>query len=304
MIKDNGRGQFISELSIEQNLTFDYADRIFAEKEVLFGIPQKRTMGLIRPDGRYSNLALILSDQCPYTIKAAIFEGLGKAMFKDRKEFNGSIFKQLDDIYSYLHVFNRIRSTFEGFYRVDHPDYPETSIRESCLNAVIHRDYYINGSILISMFDDRLEFMSLGGVMPGVTQNLMRKGVSVSRNEKLAQIFYRLKIIDAFGTGIPRIYESYEDCAVQPEIPIIESGFLIQIPNKNYYHGKTGVKLAAREERIIYAFSGKSFSKSEAAETLELSESGAYKLLSRMNEKGLLKTKKEGKQIIYYVKKG
>jgi ATP-dependent DNA helicase RecG len=77
-------------LSIEQNLTFNYAESIFSEKDVLFGDSQKRTLGIIRSDGRYSNLALLLSDQCPYTIKAAIFQGATKAIFKDRKEFSGS----------------------------------------------------------------------------------------------------------------------------------------------------------------------------------------------------------------------
>ena len=88
----NGMGHFILELSIEQNLTFDYAEKVFTEKEVTFNENQKRTLGLIRPDDRYSNLALILSDQCPYSTKAAIFEGLNKENFKDRKEFTGSLF--------------------------------------------------------------------------------------------------------------------------------------------------------------------------------------------------------------------
>jgi ATP-dependent DNA helicase RecG len=234
MIKDNGTGHFLSELSIEQNLSFNYADRIFADKDVKFGDAQKRSLGLIMSDGRYTNLALILSDQCPYTTKVAIFEGVNKEKFKDHKEFSGSLFQQMDDVHGYLHVFNRISSTFEGIYRVDHPDYPEVAIREALINALIHRDYYLEGSILVSMFDDRLEFMSLGGVMPGVTHDLMLAGVSVTRNEKLAQIFYRLNIIEAFGTGIPRIFSTYEGKKAQPEIPVIDGGFIIRIPNANH----------------------------------------------------------------------
>ena len=107
-------------------------------------------------------------------------------------------------------------------------------MREAFVNAVIHRDYYIEGSILVSMFDDRIELMSLGGVMPGVTHSLMRVGVSVARNEKLAQIFYRLKIIEAYGTGIPRIYEAYNNYITEPEIPIVDGGFLIRLHNRNY----------------------------------------------------------------------
>ncbi|MCL1864144.1 MAG: putative DNA binding domain-containing protein [Defluviitaleaceae bacterium] len=303
MIKDSGTGQFLTELSVEQNLTFEYADKVFAEKDVYFGETQKQSLGLIRADGRYANLALILSDQCPYTTKAAIFEGQTKAKFKDRKEFTGSIFKQIEEVHSYLHVYNRTRGTFDGVYRVDHPDYPDIAIRESLINSYIHRDYYIEGSVLVSLFDDRLEFMSVGGVMPGVTHDLMRLGVSVTRNEKLAQVFYRLKIIEAFGTGIPRIFESYEKCSVVPEIPVIDGGFLIRIPNINHAMPKDAVngKIAngSSEQQLLDTFSGVNFSKEDAAKILGLSVSGAYKLLQRMVGNGLLATRKEGKKWTY-----
>jgi len=301
MIKDNGTGQFLGELSIDQNLTFEYADKIFAEKDVKFGKEQKQSLGLIRPDGRYANLALVLSDQCPYTTKAAIFEGLNKEKFKDRKEFTGSLFKQIEDVHAYLHVFNRIRSTFEGLYRLDHPDYPDIAIREAFINALIHRDYYLEGSVLVSMFDDRLEFMSLGGVMPGVTHDLMRAGVSVTRNEKLAQIFYRLNIIEAFGTGIPRIYGAYKESPAQPEIPVVDGGFLIRIPNMNHNPRpeENNGKPETNEHRLLTVFADISFKKEEAADVLGMTVSGAYKLLHRMTEQGLIVAHKQGRQWVY-----
>jgi ATP-dependent DNA helicase RecG len=231
---------------------------------------------------------------------------LNKEKFKDRKEFTGSIFKQIEEIHAYLHVFNRVASTIEGVYRVDHPDYPNVAIRESYVNSLIHRDYYIEGSVLVSMFDDRIEFMSLGGVMPGVTHDLMLAGVSVTRNEKLAQIFYRLNIIEAFGTGIPRIFGAYESSISKPEIPIIDGGFLIRIPNMNYNvqpditNGKNGkLTNGSHEQRLLSAFAGTSFNKEEAASVLGITISGAYKLLRRMAEQGLLFARKEGKQWVY-----
>jgi ATP-dependent DNA helicase RecG len=303
MIKDNSTGQFLSELSVEQSLSFEYADKIFTEKEVKFGEEQKQSIGLIRTDGRYTNLALILSDQNPYTTKTAIFEGLSKAKFKDRKEFGGSVFKQIEDVHAYLHVFNRTRSTFEGVYRVDYPDYPDEGIRESLINAYIHRDYYIEGSVLVSMFDDRIEFMSVGGIMPGVTHDLMRLGVSITRNEKLARVLHRLNIIEAYGTGIPRIYEAYANCFAQPEIPVIDGGFLIRIPNKNYALPKDTAKgkptKSSSEQQLLDIFSGVNFNKEDAAAVLSLSPSGAYKLLHRMVRSGLLVARKEGRQWVY-----
>jgi len=303
MIKDNGTGQFIAELSIEQDLTFDYANKMFAEKNVKFGKEQKQSLGLIRSDGRYTNLALILSDQCPYTTKAAIFEGITKEKFKDRKEFTGSVFKQIEEVNSYLHVFNRTRSTIGSVYRVDHPDYPPVAIRESYINALIHRDYYIEGSVLLSMFDDRLEFMSLGGTMPGVTYDLMLTGVSVTRNEKLAQVFYRLNIIEAFGTGIPRVFGAYDGSPVKPEIPVISGGFLIRIPNMNYAIQNNGSSIkiinGSNEQILLDAFPNTSFKKEDAAYVLGISASGAYKLLQRMTNRGLLFARKKGNRWEY-----
>lgn len=168
-------------------------------------------------------------------------------------------------------------------------------------NALIHRDYYLEGSVIVSMFDDRLEFMSLGGIMPGVTYDLMIMGVSVPRNEKLAQIFYRLKIIEAFGTGIPRIFSAYEHSLVKPEIPIVGGGFIIRLPNQNYKLQNAKSYANNREQNLFEAFREVEFTKEDAAKTLGISVNSAYKLLVRMSEKGLLTTKKDSKQWKYSV---
>jgi ATP-dependent DNA helicase RecG len=203
---------------------------------------------------------------------------------------------------AYLNVYNKVASTFEGAYRIDRPDYPEIVLREALLNAVIHRDYYIEGSILVSMFDDRLEIMSLGGIMPGVTKELMRAGVSVPRNEKLAAAFHRLKLIEAYGTGIPRIFETYAKFGVTPEIPITSGGFLISLPNLSYASISVAKqRLTANEKKVTDYFTSE-FTKQEAAQLLGISVSGTYKLLQRMTERGLLSCRKVGKEMVYTVK--
>ncbi|MDR2132955.1 MAG: putative DNA binding domain-containing protein [Clostridiales Family XIII bacterium] len=302
MIRENDGEKFIEALSLNQELTFDYAARIFGEKDVVFGETQRKSLGLIRADGRYSNLALILSDQCPYSVKAAIFGGMTKETFKDRNEFTGSVFRQIDEVLAYLNVYNKVASTFEGAYRIDRPDYPEIVLREALLNAIIHRDYYIEGSILVSVFDDRLEIMSLGGIMPGVTRELMRAGVSVPRNEKLAAVFHRLKLIEAYGTGIPRIFETYAKFGVSPAIPITSGGFLISLPNLNHVLQLAAKPLLTDKEQKIADFFKSEFTKQETAELLGISLSGAYKLLQRMVERELLSYRKVGKEKVYIVR--
>ena len=139
--------------------------------------------------------------------------------------------------------------------------------------------------------------------MPGVTHELMLAGVSVSRNEKLAQVFNRLNIIEAFGTGIPRIYGAYENSGAQPEIPITDGGFLIRVPNMNYNiqqnGNENGKTVETNEQKILAFFTDTTFNKEEAAEVLGLSVSGVYKLLQRMVEQGILKARKSGKQWTY-----
>jgi ATP-dependent DNA helicase RecG len=142
--------------------------------------------------------------------------------------------------------------------------------------------------------------------MPGVTHDLMLTGVSVTRNEKLAQVFYRLSIIEAFGTGIPRVFGAYENSDVKPEIPVIDGGFLIRIPNINYEillqtaHDRV-LKFSrfTNERKLLTTLQDVSFTKEDAARVLEITASGAYKLLQRMTERGLLVARKEGNTWVY-----
>lgn len=303
LIHENDSEKFIESLSMEQSLTFSYAAKVFEEKNVQFGETQKQSLGLLRTDGRYSNLALLLSDQCPYSTKVAIFQGTTKENFRDRKEFTGSVFKQVDEVLAYLNVNNKVASTFEGAYRIDHPDYPAIVLREAVINAIIHRDYYIEGATLVSMFDNRLEILSLGGILPGVTKEIMLAGVSVPRNEKLAAVFHRLKLIEAYGTGIPRIFEAYTKHDAEPEIPITNGAFLISLPNLKFAIKADRPKSAIgkNEQRILDEFAGRTFTKQNTADLLEMSVSGAYKLLMRMVERGQLSCKRNGHEMVYVV---
>ena len=95
-----------------------------------------QTLGLVSHDGIYSNAAMLLSDQCSSTIKAATFSGTDKSDFQDRREFGGSLFRQMEEMYSYLDLRNRTRATFEGLYRNDVRDYPEEALREALLNSL------------------------------------------------------------------------------------------------------------------------------------------------------------------------
>lgn len=114
-----------------------------------------------------------------------------------QKEFSGSLFRQMDEVYDYIDFRNQTHSTFQKLRRIDQRDYPETAVREALLNLLVHREYSFRASTFISLYEDRLEFTSIGGLVSGVTLKDIMMGISVCRNVKLANVFYRLELIEA-----------------------------------------------------------------------------------------------------------
>lgn len=161
------------------------------------------------------------------------FDGKTSTAFVDRKEFSGSILKQLTDAYDYLKLNNKKHGTYEGLSRIDSNDYDNLVLREALLNAIIHRDYSVSGSIIINIYTDRVEFVSIGGLVPGISIDDIMIGISQSRNEKLANIFYRLELVESCGTGIKKMMESYEKTSALPIFRATSGAFLLILPNRN-----------------------------------------------------------------------
>lgn len=234
MIKETSVDSYEAARSLNQQLTFTQTSSFFRKRKMEFGSAQMRTLHLIGEDGTYTNLAFLLSDQCSHTIKLAVFEGSKKAVFKDRLELSGSLLSQLEDAFSYMDRYNRTRAEFLGLDRIDMRDYPPEAIREALLNAIAHRDYSFRSPTLISIFDDRMEIVTIGGLVRGISLNDILLGVSVARNQNLANVFYRLRLIEAYGTGILKINENYDEYNVNPVIETTDNAFKITLPNTNY----------------------------------------------------------------------
>ena len=97
----------------------------------------------------------------------------------------------------------------------------------------LHRDYSFSGSIIINVTDHKMEFISLGGLLPGLSPDDIRSGISQPRNKNLAEVFHRLRLIESYGTGIRRIFNLYADCPEQPQIEVTPNTFKIVLPNMN-----------------------------------------------------------------------
>ena len=278
--------------AIKPDLTFEATKRQFSKKNPPLGEVQMKTLGIMTHDGVYTNLGLLLSDQCVHTIKVAAFEGATQSQFKDRKEFSGSLFQQMDEVYDYIDFRNQIHSSFQKLYRIDQRDYPETAVREALLNLLVHREYSYRASSFVSFYADRLEFTSIGGLLSGVTLKDVMMGISVCRNVKLANIFYRLELIEAYGTGMRKIIEAYSETGKKPEIETSDNAFKIILPNLNVHDEpkKTVINRPAdddQEEAVIsLAKKQGTFTRKDVQKELGISQTTCGRLLKKMVENG------------------
>ena len=295
MIKETSGDSYEAARSLNQQLTFEKATAFFDKRKTEFGKLQMRTLHLIGEDGMYTNLAFLLSDQCTHMIKLAIFEGSRKTVFKDRRELSGSLLEQLEEAFDYIDRYNRTRAEFSGLDRVD----------------------IFSGPTLISIFDDRIEFVTIGGLVKGITLEDVKLGVSVLRNQRLANVFYRLHLIEAYGTGILKINESYDGCDVKPLIETTSNAFKITLPNCNYrtesqnsqaIGRNSGETSASKKEDRIHKIldlchSKGSLVRADVEEVLGVSQSTAILLLRELVEEGVLIKKGKGKRLRYFENK-
>ena len=288
--------------SLNQDLTFQYAQGYFAKKRVPFDRERQVKLGLVSEEGLYTNLALLLSDQCEHSIKCAIFNGEGKTNFRTRKEFSGSILRQLEGTYEYINLYNNLSVCFTGLEREEKLDYPEVVIREALMNGVLHRDYNYSGSVLVNLFTDRLEVISIGGLVEGLTISDVMRGISQTRNKGLANVFYRLKLVDSYGTGIQRILECYENKG-KPDFISEQSSFVVVLPNMNVKSSKIEEPLTKElitERQVMRLFENKEMiSRKDIEELLGCSGFPARKVLTSLIEKRKIQVVGKGRSTRY-----
>lgn len=318
MIKETDGDRFDAMRCLNQDLTFEATKKEFELRKTDFGPQQMRTLKLIDQDGLYSNLALLLSDQCVHTIKVAVFQGTDQTIFKDRREFTGSLMQQMNEVYDFIDFRNQTRATIEKLYRVDVRDYPEVAVREALLNLLVHRDYSFSASAFISIYEDRIEFVSIGGLMPGIDLEDVMVGISVCRNQDLANVFYRLHLIEAYGTGMGKIMKAYESMQVKPVIETTKNAFKIILPNINAKYEtenatvktKSGTpvtvhtekKLSDEEEKILeYARKHGAITRNDVIGLLEVSASTAARVIRKMVKTNLLEQKGKARNTHYTI---
>ena len=124
-------------------------------------------------------------------------------------------------------------------------------------------------------------------------------------------MFYRLKLIEAYGTGILKINECYTDQPVKPQFEVTDNAFKITLPNLNHPDARKDgtaapprktVGKAERQERLLRLAEkqGHIIRKDVEAE-LNVSQATAILILRDMVEKGFLMKEGSGKQQKYRI---
>lgn len=305
LIIDSQNIPFENMISKYQDLHFEYLTLSLKNKNINLNDTILKTLNIINLDNKYTNLGLLLSDECPYSIKCAIFDGINDMKFKDRKEFTGSLLKQVNEVSDYLNVYNRISGEIKGLERIDIRDYPEYALRESILNAIIHRDYNYSGSVLVSLYENHFEITSLGGLIKGLKINDLYSGVSQTRNKNLANVFFRLNYVESFGTGIKRIVQSYENYSQKPIFLSTENTFKVILYNVNYKENKNlnlPSNLSQEEIIIEYLKNNDKINRVIVEKLLNISNTRAKTIIKKMINNNVIKSMDTGKNTYYVLK--
>lgn len=278
-----GENLYYEDLPIEDDkLNFTYLFKALGEKLDIKGPSSDilKSLGLIRSDGKYNKAASVLADKndCP-----------GIDIFKFGSSINEIMYREKIERVSILELLERAEEAFNKYYRYEEIGgmtrevkylVPREAFRETVANALVHRARDIRANIRIGMYEDRIEVYSPGGLPPRLNEQEYLNGlISSPRNPIIANVFFRLGIIETFGTGIRRIRKAYAGLDQKPIFKVSENSIVTILPSKKKRQAMTG------DEEIIFGHfeGGKVLS---TGDLVELTSFGRDKILRIL--KGLI----------------
>ena len=297
-----GNNLYFESLSCEDNdMTFVELEKKLIEQIGITKVNDDtlRTLGLYTKDGCYNNAASLLSDRNS-------FPGIDIARFGDTIDeiLDRECFARMSVIAQYDNAIMTYRRYFQyeqimGSKREIVEKIPEKAFREVVANALVHRTWDINANIRISMFEDRIEVSSPGGLPSGISEEEYLNGsISMLRNPILGNVFFRLHYIEMFGTGIKRIVDAYKTCQKKPRFEIKDNSITVILPVLSTTtavtsDGSKALDLLNDEMR---------YSSSEIAEKLSWSKNKAVRILNVLVEEGYVAKLGKGRGTKYYKK--
>ena len=285
----------------DQELSFDVLRRKLKESIQIedFNRDTLKTLNLYDNVNGYNNAAGLLADKNHFPGIDIVRFGENISIIQKRITFENT--SVLDEYEKTIDVFRDYYQyeVIEGTDRKTIEKIPEAAFREAMANAIIHRVWDVEAQIRVSMFDDRIEVVSPGGLPSGITEEEYLSGrLSVLRNRNLANVFYRLGFVEIFGTGIVRIKQLYEESLMKPEFEVSENAIRIVLPIF-----ERNVNLT-EDEKTIYKVLSRTMLKpiSEIAPYVPFGKSKTTQLLKEMVQKGVIVVEGKGRGTKYIIK--
>ena len=281
-----------------QNLSFNFLGEELRQQVAIetFNTDIMKTLNLYSMDRGYNNAAAILADHNTFPgIDIAKFGESISVIHKRTTLANMSIleaYKHTVELYRDYYQYEEISEV----YRKKVERIPETAFREAIANALIHRVWDLNSHIRISMFEDRIEVISPGGLPNGIREEEYLSGrISVLRNPIIGNVFYRLGIVEIFGTGITRITEVYKDSLKKPNFEVTANSIKVVLPVYNIE------PRLSNEEMKIYELLSKTMPKSirEIMPYVTYGKTKVTKILRKMADEGIVKIEGIGRGTKY-----
>lgn len=286
----------------EQNLSFEALHRKLKDSIQIetFNRDTLKTLSLYDNVNGYNNAAGLLADKNLFPGIDIVKFGENISMIQKRVTFENisvlDAYEKSIDVYRDYYQYELI----QGADRKKMEKIPEAAFREAIANALIHRVWDVESQIRVSMFDDRIEVVSPGGLPSGITEEEYLSGkLSVLRNRNLANVFYRLGFVEIFGTGVARIKQLYEESMIKPDFEISENTIKIVLP---VFENNLNL---TEDEKIVYKTLSKIMLKpiSEIAPYVPFGKSKTTQLLKDMGQKGIVVVEGKGRGTKYIIQK-
>ena len=284
----------------DQELSFEILHRKLKETVRIenFDKDTLKTLNLYDDVNGFNNAAGLLADKNHFPGIDIVKFGENISIIQKRSTFENI---------SVLEVYEKAIEVFRDYYQYEviqgadrkkMEKIPEAAFREAIANVLIHRVWDVDSQIRVSMFDDRIEIVSPGGLPSGITEEEYLFGkLSVLRNRNLANVFYRLGFVEIFGTGITRIKQLYAEALIKPDFEVSENAIKIVLPIFEKNADLT------EDEIVVYKLLSKTMLKpiSEVAPYVPFGKSKTTKLLKEMCQKGVITVEGKGKGTKYII---
>ncbi len=270
----------------------------------------------LKPAGKYNHAAVLLSDENPMEnakVQLIAYNDNTVLSIKDRQVLEKmSLVKQYDECMNFYRKHLNIREIIEGPYRKTIEDIPLVAYREAIANLIVHRNYGRREEARVEIFSDRVEILSPGGLPIGISKEEYIEGrVSVARNQIIADVFYRLKIIEKLATGIRRIRELYRDAMEKPAFHVSENSILVLLPRIPYDHETREIipidrtsRLSDKEEVIYRLIENKGpIFRSEIEKEIGLGKSQTIDLINKLRSLQFITSVGQGRSTRYIATK-